>query len=1049
MSFHNTLRIFLALSLLLLSGASAVEIILGGPVISEFMAKNDTGLEDENTDRSDWIEIFNATGNAVTLDGWHLTDDPTNPTKWVIPSLTLAAQEYHVIFASGKNRFSTEGPLHTNFSLSASGEYLALVAPDGFTIASEFSPAFPPQLGDVSYGLQGQEQRAGFFATPTPGEENSTPIGLVLQAPIFSEESQLLNSRPSLTATLPPGAPVGAQIRYTTDGTTPNASSPLWSGSLRLLNSTQIKAIAIDPTGLYNSSEIVTRQFVKVATDLANFSTNLPIVVIDSFGRDIDAIGNTSLFFDAFSTFIDVDEVTGRASVLGAPDFVGNSGIRVRGSSSAWLFPKKQYRFETRDENGNDQDVSLFGLPADSDFVLYAPWSDKTMMRNHIAYRQGEKMGDYSVRTHFFEMFFNSDGGTVGMDDYQGIYVLVEKVKIAKDRLDLAKLGPEDNADPQVSGGYIVRKDRIGAGEASLTTGFERVPLRFDEPDAPTSAQVTYLRDYFTSFEVALHGPNFADPEIGFRAYIEEDSWIDQHLLTEGLRNADGFRLSTYYHKDRDGRLRAGPAWDFNLALGNASFNGAQSPTGWHHVEMDQTRFLPNYPWYTDMFRDPAFDLAYQDRYYQIRKAQWDTPTLMAEIDAVAAELSAEATAREFVRWPTLGVNTYANAPGFQNRLTYQSEVDALKIFLTQRFAWMDTQFHPPPVFSRSAGQVASGSDLTLSTAGPGQIYFTLDGSDPFSTPSGAAIYMDPIPITSSVWVKARVRQSNGTWGALETARYLVDDLPVLAISEIHYRPAPATVAEQAAGFVRNDFEFIEISNPGTIPLNLAGTKFIRGLEFTFGEFTLAPGGRILLVKDAAAFALRYGELPVGVIAGEFGGNLDNDGETLELEDADRRTLLSFTYNDAFPWPQSADGDGPSLSLIQPSLDPGDPLSWRPSIAVGGSPGTYDGILFTGDPDGDDNQNGVSNLVEYALGREPASTEIIGEDSVAITFPRRLGADSAEVELQTSTSLEASGWTSLAGISPILLRTPDGFETSTFIVPRQEKLFIRFLVRLR
>ncbi|MFT7302416.1 MAG: hypothetical protein ACI8UZ_001253 [Akkermansiaceae bacterium] len=1039
----------LLLGVLLPAPLSADEILLGGPRISELVARNDSGIQDEDGDKPDWLEIFNASESEVNLEGWHLTDDAENLTKWTFPEVVLAAQDYRVVFASDKDRITPGDPLHTNFSLSASGEYLALVQPDGLTIAMEFSPEFPPLPDDVSYGFQGQDQRAGFFTRPTPGSENTTPIGLVLRTPVFSEESQLLTSRPSLVISLAPGAPAGAVIRYTTDGTNPDAGSELWSGSLRLLSTTRIKAVALDPAGLYRSSEVVTRQFVKVSPDLGGFTSNLPIVVVDSFGRDVDGVGNTSLFFDAFSTFIGVDDATGRASVLGTPDFVGNSGIRVRGSSSAWLFPKKQYRFETRDPSGGDQDVSLFGMPADSDFVLYAPWSDKTMMRNHIAYRQGEKMGDYSVRTHFFEMFFNSSGGTVGMDDYQGIYVLVEKVKIAKDRLDLAKLGPDDTAQPEVSGGYIVRKDRIGSGEASLTTGIERVPLRFDEPDSPNAAQISYLRNYLNAFESALHGPNFADPVIGFRAYIDEDSWIDQHLLTEGLRNADGFRLSTYYHKDRNGRMRAGPAWDFNLGLGNASFNGAQSPTGWHYVEMDQTRFLPNYPWYSDMFRDPAFDLAYQDRYYQIRRAQWNTPTLMAEIDAIAADLSAEATAREFVRWPTLGRDTYANAPGFRDRLTYQSEVDALKTFLTERFAWMDTQFGPPPVFSLPAGEIASGSQLSLAATGSGQIHFTLDGSDPFSAPSGAAIYLGPIPITSSTWVKARVRETNGTWGALETARYQVGSLPVLVVSEIHYRPAATTSEEQAAGFVRNDFEFLEIANPGSRPLVLSGTKFVRGLEFTFGEFTLLAGERAVLVKDADAFALRYGDLSGVVVAGEFVGNLDNDGETLEIEDCDRRILLSFTYNDASPWPQGADGEGPSLTLINPTLSPDEPSSWRSSIGLGGSPGTFDGSLFSGEPDGDENSNGVRNLVEYALGIESASVEILDREFVALSYRSRLGADDAEIELQTSTTLEVREWTTLIGATPVVVVGPDGFETSTFILPRQENLFIRFRVRLR
>ncbi|YCM42747.1 CotH kinase family protein [Verrucomicrobiaceae bacterium 227] len=1027
----------------------AEEILLGGPTISEFLAKNETSIEDDDSDHSDWLEIFNASNSTINLQGWHLTDDPDNPTKWTFPDLVMSAQEYQVIFASGKDRMASGAPLHTNFSLSASGEYLALVKPDGSTIVSEFSPEFPPQLDDVSYGFQGQTQRVGFFSEPTPGAENTTSPGLILQAPVFSEESQLLTSRPNLEISLPSNSLPGVEIRYTTDGSDPGRSSPLWNSSLRLLNSTRIKAAAFDPSGLYAPSAVVTRHFVKVAPDLNDFSSNLPIVVIDSFGKDVDGIGNTSAFFDAFSTFIDVDDNSGRSSVSGVPDFMGNSGIRVRGSSSAWLFPKKQYRFETRDQFGEDEDVSLFGMPADSDFVLYAPWADKTMMRNHIAYRQGEKMGGYSVRTHFFELFFNSSGGSVGMDDYQGIYVLVEKVKIAKDRLDLAKLGPEDSEGADITGGYLIRKDRIGGGDSSLTTSLEGVPLLFDEPGSPTSAQINYLRNYLDDFEAALHGPDFADPGIGFRAFIDEDSWIDQHLLTEGLRNADGFRLSTYYHKDRNGLLKAGPAWDFNLALGNASFNGAQSPTGWHHEEMDRTRFLPYYPWYSDLFRDAEFSLAYRDRYFQIRQTQWDTPTLMAEIDAVATELSSEATAREFARWPTLGTNTYANAPGYQNRLTYQSEVDALKTFLSERFEWMDSQFDPPPVFSIPGGEVMSGTELAISTAGPGVIHYTLDGSDPSANPSPPSIYESPLLLTHSAWVKARVRMPTGEWGALATARYHIGSLPVLAVSEIHYRPGASTDEEQAAGFARNDFEFLEILNPGSIALNLTSTKFVRGLDFTFGNLVLGPGERAVLVKNIEAFTFRYGDLPEVIIAGEFGGNLDNTGEILEIEDRDRRVLLSFKYNDASPWPASTNGDGPSLTLIHATLSPDDPSAWRRSLTDGGSPGASDGTIFSGDPGGDDNHNGIGNLLEYALGANPVNIEALDETSTAISYSGMPGADDVEIELQTTTTLGVDDWVTFISDPPLRSRNPDGTESTTFIVPRDEKLFVRLIVRRR
>ncbi|MDB2673425.1 CotH kinase family protein [Akkermansiaceae bacterium] len=1032
-------------SLLLSLNVHGEEILLGGPVLSELVARNNTGLEDEDGDAPDWIEVLNASSDSVDLEGWHITDDPENLTQWTFPSITLAPQEYLIVFASGKDRLSPADGLHTNFSLSGSGEYLALVSPDGITIASEFEPNFPPQLEDVSYGFKGQAQTVGFFSTPTPGRENTTTIGLVLQPPIFSEENQILNGRPSLDLTLAPNSPTGSVIRFTTDGSEPNASSPVWDRPLRLLNAAQIKAAAFDPAGTYQGSEVVARRFIKLKSDHTNFSSNLPIVIIDSFGTDVDALGRTTFFSEAFSTFIDINEATGRATPLDAPDFVGGSGMRVRGSSSASLFPKKQYRFETWDNQGNDEDVSLFGLPAESDWVLNAPWSDKSMMRNQVAYDQGGKMGDYSPRTQHFELFLNPDGGSTGMEHYQGIYLLVERIKVSDERLDLSKLDSTDTEEPDITGGYILRKDRIGSGERSVTTNIERVQLLFHEPDAPNSAQINYMRNYLNEFEAVLHGPNSADPKVGFRAYIDEDSFIDQHLLTEGMRNADGYRLSTHFYKGRNGLLKAGPGWDFNLGLGNASFNRAQFPDGWHYEDVDPNRFLPPYYWYEEMFRDPAFELAYWDRYFQLRENQWDLPTFMGEINDLATILSEEATDREFERWPTLGVNTYANAPGFQNRLTYQSEVNHLTNFLTSRLLWLDTQFDAPPSVSLPDGPVAARTSLALSSPSSRQIYYTLDGTDPADSDS-VILYDESLTLNDSTWIKARTRRASRKWGALRTARYQIEQTPVLIISEVHYRPGPATPAETTAGFQRNDFEFLELTNPGETEINLKDATFTRGLTFTFGDTTLSPGESVVLVENLAAFEARYGKLPDVTIAGEYQGNLDNDGETLTLEDRDRRILLSFTYNDAEPWPTAADGEGRSLTLITPNLPPNESSSWRASVEVGGSPGVFESTIFTGDPDGDDNGNGISNLIEYAIGTNSIEFEKAADNRTLLSITRI--SNSARVSLQVSADLSNQSWSEIT--TPPVSQTThsDSTETITYSVPGQSRLFARVLVQL-
>jgi len=130
------------------------QLLTANLLISEILASNDTGLPDEDGQRSDWIEIYNAGTSAADLNGWHLTDDAGQMNKWRFPAVTLGAGEYMVVFASGKNRIDPAAELHTNFSLNAAGEYLALVEPDGVTVGFDFAPAFPQQRADVSHGLQ-------------------------------------------------------------------------------------------------------------------------------------------------------------------------------------------------------------------------------------------------------------------------------------------------------------------------------------------------------------------------------------------------------------------------------------------------------------------------------------------------------------------------------------------------------------------------------------------------------------------------------------------------------------------------------------------------------------------------------------------------------------------------------------------------------------------------------------------------------------------------------------------------------------------------------
>ena len=305
------------------------------------------------------------------------------------------------------------------------------------------------------------------------------------------------------------------------------------------------------------------------------------------------------------------------------------------------------------------------------------------------------------------------------------------------------------------------------------------------------------------------------------------------------------------------------------------------------------------------------------------------------------------------------------------------------------------------------------------------------------------------ITLDGSTLVKARIL-AGGEWSALTEAFFNAGDL---AVTEIMYRPAGDARAE-----------FLELTNTGAATVSLEGLRFIEGIEFDFADSalsTLGAGERLLLVRDEIVFRATYGNTHDAIIAGEFGGGtaLSNDGETLTLVDQNDTVILTFTYNDRAPWPEPADGDGPSLVLVAPGgdTDPGNPINWRPSTTTGGNPGASDATAFSGDALADSNGNGVADLVDYFLGSTgPGGVPIIEavadtDGSFTVAFIRKLGADDATHEVEYSTAFD--DWSSdpseivyvgsdfLDGGFERLIYTvtpPDGAET--------DRLFVRVRV---
>jgi hypothetical protein len=294
------------------------------------------------------------------------------------------------------------------------------------------------------------------------------------------------------------------------------------------------------------------------------------------------------------------------------------------------------------------------------------------------------------------------------------------------------------------------------------------------EPKAKdiTAPQRSWLSHYVNAFEHALYGEQFRDPKFGYAAFIDPDSFIDHHLLVEVTKNIDGFRFSTFYYKDRGGKINMGPIWDWNLSFGNANGREGFNPEGWYWSQLDDQQ----YSWFRRLFQDPDFSQRYADRWGELRNDQFSVARIHARIDELAQQLN-EAQARNFRRWRILGKNIQPNSYVGES---FRDEVNWMKDWIANRLKWIDQQFLSAPRFSLKTGAIPRGSKLELRAA-TGKIYYTLDGTDPRS-PGGAVspkalAYSSPIMIRDAASVFCRVRKGD-RWSYPASAKYVVGNTP-------------------------------------------------------------------------------------------------------------------------------------------------------------------------------------------------------------------------------------------------------------------------------
>jgi hypothetical protein len=417
-------------------------------------------------------------------------------------------------------------------------------------------------------------------------------------------------------------------------------------------------------------------------------SSNLPIVIINTGGQTILTDPKITA-----SMGIVYNGIGKRNQISDAPNEYNNKiGIELRGQSSLALFPMKSYDIELRDQAGAELHVPLLGMPPESDWVLYAPYTDKTLMRNFLAYTLAREMGRWASRCRYVELIVDND--------YKGIYLLEEKIKRDPARVNISDLLPTDNTGDELTGGYIFSLDKQPNGWLSSfpvpgATNFNRRQFSYVYPRLAviTSPQKNYIKSAVDQFEIALAGPDFQDPGIGTRKYADLNSFIDYFIVNELSRNVDGYRLSTYLHKGKnsiDGRIKAGPVWDYDLAFRNANYCNGSDIYGWAYkfnyvCPGDGAGLIPF--WWERLMQDTAFLGSLRCRWKDLRKTTLSENNMYKLIDSVAT-LTNEARERHFKRWDIMGKYVWPNANPIPSN--YDEEISTLKYWLSQRAKWID-----------------------------------------------------------------------------------------------------------------------------------------------------------------------------------------------------------------------------------------------------------------------------------------------------------------------------------------------------------------------
>lgn len=441
--------------------------------------------------------------------------------------------------------------------------------------------------------------------------------------------------------------------------------------------------------------------------NLNDTSFNLPVLLIDTLGQQVsrnqEISGNLQVYDnkDVVNTLDDKPKVTSKVN------------IKIRGNSST-KYPKKQFSLELINGKGEDKDVSLLGMPKESEWVLNGPFLDKSLMRNYIALNTASKIMEYAPRVKFCEVIMVEDGNKeLSENNYRGVYTLVEKIKRDDKSVDITK-----TIDNISETSFILAKDRQKKDDIPINSYgketheyFYGLNVAYPKKDL-TPEKYNYIVDEVSKVERVLYSDKFNHPTEGYSKYIDVDTFVDYYIINEFFKNTDAGMLSTYVYKDYEEKMKAGPVWDFNESLGNSLNKDGQV--------YDYTEFtMIHKPWFDRLMMDINFANKVVERYKELRKTYLSDEYLTNFIDETV-KLLGTSSKRNFDRWP-IEISNQAKVFEESGDITdnysadldiyikyleehkhllkntdkmatsYEEEISLMKNFIVNRGKWMDS----------------------------------------------------------------------------------------------------------------------------------------------------------------------------------------------------------------------------------------------------------------------------------------------------------------------------------------------------------------------